>query len=92
LWHHLNFRRRGVRSWRYKVHVWFGRALILMGIIDGGLGLRLAANYNRGELITYIVLSVVFFLSYVILSVLDLWEKERTVKAEDSLPESPVTK
>ncbi|KAH8905755.1 hypothetical protein BR93DRAFT_968989 [Coniochaeta sp. PMI_546] len=92
MWHHLNFRRSGVRSWRYRVHTWFGRALILMGIIDGGLGLRLAGNYNRGELITYIVLSVAFFLLYVGAAVLGLLEKGRSVKVESSLPESPVTK
>lgn len=92
MWHHLNFRRSGVRSWRYHVHTWFGRALILMGIIDGGLGLRLAANYNRGELITYIVLSVAFFLLYVGAAVLGLLGKGRSVKVESSLPESPVTK
>lgn len=92
VWHHLNFRRSGVRSWRYNVHVWFGRALIVMGIVDGGLGLRLAANYNRGELVAYIVLSVVFFLLYVGAFVLGLFEKGRSDKIESSLPESPTTK
>lgn len=32
-------------------HVWFGRSLIVLGIINGGLGLVLAANTTAGEIL-----------------------------------------
>jgi len=42
------------------VHVWFGRVLILVGIINGGLGLKLASDtpaYSRAGTIAYSVLA-----------------------------------
>ena len=33
------------------MHIWYGRLLILLGIINGGLGLQLAANTTAGEII-----------------------------------------
>jgi len=35
--------------WSY-FHIWLGRILITLGIINGGLGLRLANNTKKGEI------------------------------------------
>ena len=37
-------------SWTV-LHVWLGRLLITLGIINGGLGLRLSADTTNGEII-----------------------------------------
>jgi hypothetical protein len=33
------------------IHKWYGRMIILLGIINGGLGLQLAANTRAGEIV-----------------------------------------
>jgi hypothetical protein len=45
--HHLNFRRHGRRTFISHLHVWFGRALITLGMINGGLGLLLTSHAKR---------------------------------------------
>ncbi|KAB5578803.1 hypothetical protein GE09DRAFT_1262026 [Coniochaeta sp. 2T2.1] len=82
VWHHLNFRRIRVRTWRYYVHIWYGRILIVMGIVDGGLGLRLAANYTRGEMICYVVISVAAFVLYGSAVVVSLLGRRGGVKGQ----------
>jgi hypothetical protein len=47
--HHYQFRKKQERGVWTHIHVWYGRGLILLGIINGGLGLKLAANTTRGE-------------------------------------------
>jgi len=44
---------------RFGIHKWLGRILILLGIINGGLGIRLAANVHnvKGSLDVYIILA-----------------------------------
>ena len=49
--HHRRFlatRRQG--TWTL-IHRWYGRILIIMGIINGGLGLQLAANTPAGRIV-----------------------------------------
>ncbi|KAJ3481640.1 hypothetical protein NLG97_g7769 [Lecanicillium saksenae] len=64
--HHANFKKQGRRGAMSHIHVWYGRALIILGIINGGLGLQLASS-GMAFKIAYIVLSVViagpYFLS-----------------------------
>ena len=48
--HHMRFRKtHRPNAWTH-LHVWYGRMLILLGIINGGLGLQLAANSKGGEI------------------------------------------
>jgi hypothetical protein len=46
-----------------------GRILITLGIINGGLGLRLADNATRGECIAYGVIAGIIWLLWVVLAV-----------------------
>lgn len=50
LGHHLRFRKTQKRGMWTRAHVWYGRLLILLGIINGGLGLQLAANTLGGRI------------------------------------------
>ncbi|KAF9768066.1 hypothetical protein IL306_014674 [Fusarium sp. DS 682] len=61
--HHLYFvshRKRGIVS---HVHIWFGRALIIIGIVNGGLGLKLA-NSSTGYIIAYSVTAGIVSILY----------------------------
>ncbi|KAG5912589.1 hypothetical protein E4U42_002127 [Claviceps africana] len=61
--HHRHFaqhRRRGPVS---HAHIWYGRALILLGVINGGLGVQLAHN-ERAFVVAYCVVAAVFAVLY----------------------------
>jgi hypothetical protein len=49
--HHRKFYRLKKRTaWSY-AHIWYGRVLIVLGIINGGLGLQLAGNSKTGMIV-----------------------------------------
>ena len=59
-----------------RVHLWVGRSLIVLGMINGGLGIRLASfsPFQTGETtrkakIAYGVIAAVMFVLYVVLVV-----------------------
>lgn len=53
--YYKKFQTRGIISY---VHIWYGRALMIIGIINGGLGLQLASTPNR-YVIAYSVVAAV---------------------------------
>jgi len=60
--HHYRYIRTQQRSALAPLHVWYGCALLLIGILNGGLGLQLASGslaYSRAGMITYSVLAEV---------------------------------
>ncbi|PHH60314.1 hypothetical protein CDD82_2315 [Ophiocordyceps australis] len=57
--HHLYFLKHQRRGLISHAHIWYGRALMLLGIVNGGLGVQLAGN-SRGFLIAYCVVAAVF--------------------------------
>lgn len=48
--HHYRYRKTQDRTWWTHVHIWYGRVLIFLGIITGGLGLKLAGNTTSGKI------------------------------------------
>jgi hypothetical protein len=58
--HYLKTQGRGLISY---VHVWWGRVLMVLGVVNGGLGLELARESN-GYIIAYGVVSGLIFLAY----------------------------
>lgn len=74
--HHRLFKVHNGRTlWSYG-HIWVGRAAITLGIINGGLGLRLANNTNSGK-IAYGVIAGFMWLAWVAATVIG--EKRRKV-------------
>lgn len=65
--HHYIFKRKHIRTKWAIAHVWWGRALITVAIINGGLGLQLGGNSEKGE-IAYGVIAGVIWLTWVIVS------------------------
>lgn len=58
--HHSLFPKYRLRTvWAF-VHVWLGRLLITLGIINGGLGLQLSANTTKGEIAYGVIAGVIW--------------------------------
>lgn len=63
--HYVKYQRRGLVShW----HIWWGRGFMLLGIVNGGLGLSLSFASNTA-IIGYAAASVVLLLAYVVAKV-----------------------
>jgi len=62
--HHRLLRKKGYRTvWGYW-HIWYGRILLILALVNGVLGFQLAANTLRG-MIAYEVIAAVILLVYV---------------------------
>ena len=60
LLHHRAYGTSGTpTSWSI-VHVWLGRVIVTLGIINGGLGLRLSADTTNGEIIYGVLAGLVW--------------------------------
>lgn len=62
--HHVIYAKEHRRTFWITAHIWYGRALLVLGVINGGLGLQLSDNTVKGE-IAYGVIAGVMFLLYV---------------------------
>lgn len=58
--HYLKTQSRGLVSY---LHIWWGRILMILGVINGGLGLELARE-SDGYIIAYGVVSGIVFMGY----------------------------
>lgn len=63
--HHKQFLRSGQRSAVSHGHIWIGRTAIILGMINGGLGLQLGRVSTR-YVIAYSVVAGVFGLAYIV--------------------------
>ncbi|KAI1485115.1 hypothetical protein F5X96DRAFT_369013 [Biscogniauxia mediterranea] len=63
--HHVQYVRSGGsrRGAASHAHVWYGRALMVLGVVNGGLGLQLAGT-GRGLVVAYAVVAAVVFAAY----------------------------
>ncbi|KAI0403930.1 iron reductase domain protein [Xylaria palmicola] len=59
--HYLKYQKRGLVS---HAHIWYGRILMVLGIINGGLGLKLAGT-RQSLIIAYAVVAAVIFTAYI---------------------------
>jgi hypothetical protein len=81
--HHRLFKKYSHRTiWSY-AHIWLGRAAITLGIINGGLGLKLADNSRSGK-IAYGVIAGFMWLVWV--AAIFIGEKRRKA-AMQSVPQ-----
>jgi uncharacterized membrane protein YoaK (UPF0700 family) len=63
--HHSYYKKHQARNVISHVHIWYGRAIIIVGIINGGLGLQLAgapATYS----VAYIIITLIVTALYAI--------------------------
>ncbi|TVY59672.1 hypothetical protein LSUE1_G008754, partial [Lachnellula suecica] len=66
--HHFTWQKTKSRNSFSHLHIWYGRILIILAVINGGLGLQLAANTRNGEIV-YGVLAGVMAVVYVVVVV-----------------------
>lgn len=62
--HHRVYRKIRRRTWSSYFHIWEGRIIILLGMINGGLGIRLAGGLSTGYITAYGVVAGVMGLAY----------------------------
>jgi len=66
--HHIQYKRNLSRAGVSHLHIWYGRILMLLAIINGGLGLQLANNSRNGK-IAYAVVAAVVGVVYIAMCV-----------------------
>jgi len=66
--HHWLFKSKGKRTFLAPLHVYWGRVLVILGIINGGLGLELASNTHSGK-IAYGVVAGIMGLLWILAAV-----------------------
>lgn len=79
LLHHRHFRRHGERGLVSYAHIWYGRAVMILGIVNGGLGLQLARPDN-GLVVAYAVTAAVMGVFYGCAAVLGAIRRRRAAK------------
>jgi hypothetical protein len=63
-WHHRHFVAKGTKDFKSSLHIWGGRLLLLLGLINGITGLQLSKNKSSAYIV-YGVVSAVFLVVYV---------------------------
>lgn len=85
LLHHLKFRKNGGRTIISHVHIWLGRALMFLGVINGGMGLRLAKGPKSWK-ITYGVIAGVVGVAYIASILLGSRKKKTSEREKEITP------
>ncbi|EEY18777.1 conserved hypothetical protein [Verticillium alfalfae VaMs.102] len=87
--HHMHYKKHQMRGAVSHSHIWFGRIVLLLGIINGGLGMQLASS-STTWIVAYSVVAGIMAVLYV----LAIWLKSRRTggrrKDDLSLGGSPV--
>ncbi|KAK6363441.1 hypothetical protein TWF730_000872 [Orbilia blumenaviensis] len=82
--HHIRYKKVKRSTWWGFVHRWYGRTIIVLGIVNGGLGLMLAENTRAGE-IAYSVVAGLAGLTYLMVVVQWIFRTravEKTIKKD----------
>ena len=79
--HHLIYVKEHRRTFWIYSHIWYGRVLILLAVINGGLGLQLSGNTTKGE-IAYGVIAGVMFLLYLAVLAIAYMRKDKSPEGE----------
>ncbi|KAL9085012.1 MAG: hypothetical protein Q9159_004917 [Coniocarpon cinnabarinum] len=76
--HHIFFKKYSKRTVWSHAHLWIGRIFITLGIINGGLGLKLARNASTGQTAAYGVIAGVVWLVWLGAAMFGEWRKLRS--------------
>ncbi|KAK2026248.1 integral membrane protein [Colletotrichum zoysiae] len=82
--HHKYYKKHQTRGMVSHAHIWYGRALMFLGIINGGLGLELASS-SRSYVVAYSVIAAIIGVAWFGSAVWgEIRRSKRTVKREQS--------
>lgn len=73
-WHHRNFIAYSKRTTASYLHIWYGRALLALGIINGGIGLQLT-RAKTAYIVGYIIVCILVAVGY---AAVMLWKMKRS--------------
>lgn len=76
LLHHRNFKAVQKRTLPSYLHLWNGRVAILLGIVNGGLGLQVAGARDTAKL-AYTIVAAIFGGTWVVLALLSEFRGRR---------------
>jgi hypothetical protein len=65
----MGFRKHGNRGFASYLHIWLGRIFIILGMINGGLGLRISGNASGGQIMAYALLCAIVFIVWMLAAV-----------------------
>jgi hypothetical protein len=68
--HHILYRKHSRRTVVSHLHIWLGRTIITLGMINGGLGLQLSGE-GSGKIAAYSVVAGLIWVVYVVYAVID---------------------
>ncbi|KAH8894626.1 hypothetical protein GQ53DRAFT_858104 [Thozetella sp. PMI_491] len=74
LLHHSMFKKKQARTAFSYGHIWWGIALITLGIINAGLGLQLSHEKQKSTFIVYGVLAGVIWAAWMVTSTVSHWK------------------
>ena len=77
--HHLLYKRTGGANIATYPHIWWGRAIVTLGIINGGFGLQLSANTTKGE-VAYAIFASVMWVLWMVVIVFCFAKSRRTAE------------
>jgi uncharacterized membrane protein len=80
--HHRMYKQHGRRTLWSHAHVWLGRIIITLGIINGGLGLMLAEEESKTIKYTYAIVGGVIWLLYVAAAIFGEVRKSKATSAQ----------
>jgi len=78
--HHLFFKRLGRRQVWSHLHLWNGRVFITLGIVNGGLGLKIAKESN-GLKVGYAIVAAIMWVLFVLVGVYGEVKRRRANQA-----------
>jgi len=81
LYQHLHYHKTGGRTIFGVLHRWLGRSMIILGIVNGGLGWQL--THNSGAYTPYAVVAAIVFLIYISVLVFAWYKSRKSGDLED---------
>ena len=78
LLHHRLYKKKQRRTMVSHGHIWVGRAAMILGMINGGLGLQIADVTNMGYLAAYAIVAGVMGAAYLAVAVYGEWKRYRS--------------
>ena len=81
--HHLQFKKLRRRQFWSHLHLWNGRIMIPLGIVNGGLGLRIAGAPSRFKIAYAVVVALLAGL-WIVVAVLGELKRRRAGRKADS--------
>jgi len=87
--HHKLFKQYQRRTFWSYAHIWLGRSVITLGIINGGLGFLLANNTRSGP-IAYGIIAGIMWLLYITSAIVGERRRAQVPAGPPKYTESPV--